>query len=480
MTQQRSGSPEQDGAGDDERAARLRALLSVPIDIPGRAAVVEPEDAAPTTRPGERPAEPGGADVEAPADATDTGTAPDEPEAHDAEADDTDHAPGASPDGAGRRPVPLASVVSAVVLVALFAAGIGLAYAGTRIIRSSTEGEVLEPVDDPTAPGFEALVEPTPTLAVLHDLDGEIDAITVLTLPSPDSGGGGVVFVPTRVIADMPIFGVAPIEAGYDLGTAQVQAEVVGDVLGAGIGEVAVVDAERWAGLVAPVAPLVVDNPDDLYVDDELRFPAGEIELEADDVGPYLEARVEGQSELARLFRHETLWRAWLTAVQDAGRAEAVPGELESGVGHFVRELARGTTVLERLPVEEGSSEEFADEPTFVTDPEAVEALVAELIPFPRSPRPGVRERVRVLNGTDDLEAARRAAPELPPVGVEVVIVGNASRFDHETTTIAYVGPEHEEAARAIRDVLGAGEVLQDPRPSDVVDITVTLGADHD
>jgi len=474
VTQQRSGPSEQDGVGEDEREARLRALLSVSIERSPRAAG-SASDTVPSGQ-GSAAATSNGPDAPSADEATADGVPGDDGPADEAT---TAERP-AAPAGRGWRDVPLASVVSAVVLVALFAVGLGLAYTGTRIIRSSTEGEVLEPVDDPAAPGFEALVEPTPTLALLHDLDGEIDAITVLTLPSPGSGGGGVVFVPTRVIEDMPIFGVAPIEAAYDLGTAQVQAEVVGDLLGAGMGEVAVVDAERWAGLVAPVAPLLVDNPDDLYVDDELRFPAGEVELEAEDVGPYLEARVEGQSELARLFRHETLWRAWLTAVEDAGGAEAVPGELEAGVGHFVRELAAGDTVLERLPAEEATSEDFAEEPTFVADPEAVDALVAELIPFPRSPRPGVRERVRVLNGTDDLDAARRVAGTLPPVGVEVIIVGNASRLDHETTTIAYVGPEHEHAARAIRDVLGGGEVLQDPRPSDVVDITVTLGADHD
>lgn len=388
-------------------------------------------------------------------------------------------APEAAPDGAPSMPS-LGTVLSVVVLLALFAAGMGLTYVGTRIIRTSTEGEVLEPVSDPTAPGFEALVEPTPTLALIHDRDGEVDSITVLTLPNPASGGGGVIFVPTRVVDDMPIFGVAPIEAAYDLGTAQVQAEIVGDLIGAGIGEVAVVDAERWAGLVAPVGPLTIDNPDDLEVDGELRFPAGELVLAAEDVGPYLEARAADESDLARLFRHETFWEAWIQAVGEAGGADAVPGELETGVGRFVRDLSRGRVELRTLPVEESSSEDFGEEPTFAADVDGIAALVADLIPLPRSPRPGVRPRVRVLNGTDDVSEAQAVAPLLPPAGVTVTVVGNAGSLDHETTTIAYVGPEHEAAAEDIRDVLGVGEVVVDPRPSDVVDITVTLGTDHD
>lgn len=461
MTQERSGGSEPDEVGergepapssDADREARLQALLSVRVVAEDRAA---PEP--PRIRRRSGPEVPGGA-VPAAAGPPDG------------------RAEGSPP---GRR-IRIGTVLSVLVLLGLFATGAGLVYAGTRIIRSSTEGEVLSAVTDPTAPGYEALVSATPTLLVLHDVEGTVAALTVLTLPDPGAGGGGVVFVPTRVVSDMPIFGYAPIEAAYDLGNAEVQAEAVGDVLTTGIGEIAVVDAERWEGLVAPVAPLTIDNPDDLEVDGELAYPAGRLALEAEDVGPYLAARHEGESDLARLFRHRVFWTAWLAAVAESADPSAVPGELEVGIGRFVRELAAGPTVIETLPVEPTTVEMFEDEPTFLPEPEEVAALVAELVPFPRSPRPGVRERVRVLNGTGDLDEARTVARELPPTGVEVVVIGNASSFDHETTTIAYVHPWQEDTAQDIQDLLGVGDVVVDPRPSDVVDITVTLGADHD
>ena len=333
---------------------------------------------------------------------------------------------------------------------------------------------------DPAAPGYEAIVSPTPTLLVIHDVDGIVADLTVLTLPDPSAGGGGVVLVPTRTVSDLPLFGEAPIETAYDLGTAELQAEVVGDVLTTGIGEVVVVDADRWAGLVAPVAPLSIDNPDDIEIDGDVRFPAGDLELEAADVGAYLEAAQEGESDLARLFRHRTFWEAWLEAVAAADDPSAVPGELEAGIGRFVRALAGGPTVVETLPVEPVTIEDYDDQPSFAPQADEVAALVADLVPLPRSPRPGVRPRVRLLNGTEDLDEARELALALPPVGVEVSVVGNARTQDERTTTIAYVNPSHEEAAMAIRDLLGVGEVMVDPRPSDVVDITVTLGADHD
>lgn len=416
-----------DSSPDDDRDARLQALLSVHLMVPPEEPVPQP-DAVP-------------------------------------------------PSG---RPIELGTVLAVAVLLALFATGAGLVYVGARIIRSSTEGEVLAEETDPAAPGYEATVSATPTMLIVHDLDGLVQSLTVLTLPDPGSGGGGVVLVPTRTVSEMPTLGYAPIEAAYDLGSAEAQSAVVGDVLGAGIDDVVVVDADRWAGLVAPVAPLTVDNPDTLEVDGDLRFPAGEIELQAEDVGPYLAARAEGESDLGRLFRHETFWRAWLTAVAEAGAPDAVPGELESGIGRYVRTLSAGQVVVETLPVEPTTVEGFDDEPTFLAEEGGVAALVAEVVPFPRSPRPGVRERVRVLNGTTDLGAARSLVASLPPVGVEVVVVGNARSLDQETTTIAYVNPSHEDTAERIRELLGVGEVLVDPRPSDVVDITVTLGADHD
>jgi len=431
---------------EDDRDARLRALLSVPLGMP--------QPVAPPATP-DRPS---------------------------SEARETPAAESAAPDGTGavRTRIGFGTVLSVLVLLGLFATGAGLVYAGTRIIRSSTEGQVLTQETDPTAPGYEALVSPTPTLLVIHDVGGLVDSLAVLTLPDPNAGGGGVVLVPTRTVSDLPLFGYAPIEAAYDLGTAELQAEVVGDVLTTGIGEVVVVDAERWAGLVAPVAPLSIDNLDDLEVDGELRFPAGDLELEADDVGAYLEATQEGESDLARLFRHRTFWEAWLEAVAASGDPSAVPGELEVGIGRFVRALAAGSSVVETLPVEPVVVEEYDDQPTFAPELDEVAALVADLVPLPRSPRPGVRPRVRVLNGTEDLDEARVLALALPPVGVEVAVVGNARSLDEPTTTIAYVNPSHEEAAMAIRDLLGVGDVVVDPRPSDVVDITVTLGADHD
>lgn len=370
-------------------------------------------------------------------------------------------------------------VISFGVLVALFVSGAGLAYAGARLIRSSTEGETVSPIDDPDAPGFEAFVDPTPTLVMLHDQDGALDAITVLTLPDPDGGGGGVLLVPDRTVVDLPTLGITTIEAAYEFGDAQIEAQAVGDLLSTAMRETEVVDAARWADLVAPVAPITVDNPNELVVDGEVLFPIGEIELEADEVGAYLEADDAEASDLARFARHETFWAAWLEAVAAAGTPEAVPGELDSGIGRFVRALAAGTTAIETLPVQPATTDRHGEDPAFVPRGREVDELVARLVPFPTSPSPGARARVRLLNGTADTTVAASIASDLTPAGVSIVLIGNATSLDHEETTIRYLGEEFRSEALAVADILGVGEVVEESRPSDAADITVTLGEDY-
>lgn len=370
-------------------------------------------------------------------------------------------------------------VASFAVLGALLVAGAGLTYAGTRLIRSSTQGEVFTPVDDPTAPGYEALVDPTPTLVMLHDDEEQLDAITVLTLPDPDGSGGGVLLVPDRTVADLPGFGDIPVEAAYDLGTPEFGAQSVGGLLGVGMLEREVVDAERWSDLVAPVAPITIDNPNELSEDGEVRFPIGEIELEAADVGPYLEADDAQESDLARFARHEIFWDAWLAAVRDAGTEAAVPGELDSGIGRFVRTLASGTTVIETLPVRPVGDDRYGPAEAFFPEDDAIADLLTQFVPFPVSPAPGARARLRLQNGTTDTTEAASVAAALPPAGVEVVLIGNALSLDHDTTTVRYVGDQFRDEALEVVEILGVGEVVEDPRPSDAADITVTLGADY-
>jgi hypothetical protein len=242
-------------------------------------------------------------------------------------------------------------------------------------------------------------------------------------------------------------------------------------MLGFGISEVVVVDKARWAELIGPVAPLTFTNPDAVS-----EFPAGEISLGADQVAAYLGAKGEGQSELARMARHQLFYEAWAAAVAASGDPAVVPGEVESGIGRFVRGLAAGPVQIETLPVTE-----IPLVAGFVRiDPDAavIEDLLPTVVPFPTAARPGGRVRVRLLDGTGDQDHVLRTAPLVVPADAEIVVVGNADRFDYEITEIRYHVPLQKTAAESLRAALGAGRVIDDPRQTDAFDVTIVLGTD--
>ena len=107
----------------------------------------------------------------------------------------------------------------------------------------------------------------------------------------------------------------------------------------------------------------------------------------------------------------------------------------------------------------------------------AIALIVAEV-----APGSGVassdRIRVQVLNGTGAPGLSQQVQPALAAAGAVVSLTGNADRFDHQLTQVVFYRDEDLEAAQAVRQALGVGEVVRSLVPLDVVDVTVVVGAD--
>ncbi|HEX6418941.1 MAG TPA: LytR C-terminal domain-containing protein [Acidimicrobiales bacterium] len=346
--------------------------------------------------------------------------------------------------------------------------GIGLTVTGLSRVRSSTVGRYAEVVGA-DEPGHQAYVVPTPTMGVLHrGADGDLAGAYVLAL-EPADDGGTVLAVPPSTVAPGAEGTLADV---YAAGGAEAAARSLGLVLNAAITEHVEVDHEVWAQLVEPVAPI------DLTVDRPVgRWEPGEVALEPGDVGPFLSALGDGETDLARLERQQAFWSAWLPLVAGGGE-DAVPGEASSGIGRFVRGVAQGEAVL-GLPV--GRDGDAGDR--LVPDAALLGDLVARAVPYPRSPEPGARVRVRLLSGTGDPDQAAAAARALVAGGAEIVIVGNASSFDVTETTLV-PGPGGREKAMwlavtaldaPVEEAAGAPEGAV---PGEEIDVTVILGQD--
>src|SRR5690606_33904987 len=103
----------------------------------------------------------------------------------------------------------------------------------------------------------------------------------------------GVLLIPTRLVVGADTPRPQPLAAVF----AASGAEGVGDALRRtfhiGFDSVVSVDDTRWAALVSSVAPVVVDNTDELVRTDatgteEVAFPVGVLELEPESVGEFL------------------------------------------------------------------------------------------------------------------------------------------------------------------------------------------------
>ncbi len=357
----------------------------------------------------------------------------------------------------------------AVVLTVAVLLGGVLTVAGLRTLRDSTAGRTLTSTD-PSEPGFEGLLEPTPTLLVIHRSGGVLRSAALLALATGDAGGSVILLPPSVEVGDGDGAATLAVTAAFG-GTPEVVRGAGEAVAGVGVQELVELDDTRWAELVAPVAPLAIQNPDDVA-----GFPAGPISLQADEVGAWLAATGPDESELGALYRQQLFWEAWLAAVAGSGTAEAVPGELDSGMGRYVRGLAGGHLEVATIPVTDRV--DGLGNTIFEVDREALRGIITDLVPFPTGTVLAPRTRVRLLDGTGDQDHVRRVAPNVVMADATIVVVGNAGAFDHQTTEIRYHNPTQRTAAERLQRALGAGTVIEDVRPIDAFDVTIVLGTD--
>ncbi|MCU1453921.1 MAG: hypothetical protein JWN46_2067 [Acidimicrobiales bacterium] len=470
------------------RRAVLRPTEQPSTRGPARRSLASALAAIPDREPSPVAARPAGGDgaVEAPpSELIDAGApAPTEVES-DAEPEAED---GAAVAGRARRvPAPrrhvpwFRRVAFALAVLALVGAIPALGWVGVRLIRNSKAGTFSATGSNPSAPGYEAPVEPTPTGVVIQrDANNKPISLTVLALGST-AQGGSVLFLPLDTRVAFPAYGVDRLRAAYAVAAPAVARSNlvarVADVLHIGFDEANVIDVNdlQWAALTKKVAPITFQNPDPLTVAGKSLQP-GTVALAPEEVGPYLAALRPGESDLNRLNRHQVFWDAWLKAVGRSNDPAVIPGETGSGLGLFVRTLAKGTVRLTTLPLKAATGDPNA---AFVPDDTEVQRLITDMVPAPIPPFPGARISLRVLNGVAGKSIGTDITRPLVAAGANILIVGNGRTFGNATTVYEYRDPVFKDRATLIRAALGNKGTLRLNRLApDNVDVTVTLGRD--
>ena len=353
-----------------------------------------------------------------------------------------------------------------LLLFGLAAAVPLLVWLGWSAISGSSDGtEVGAPID-PAAPGYEAIVDPTPTLLLIHANGDRLHGITLLVL-TDEGAEGAVLIMASETRTSSGLLTDRWAESG-SIGVA----DSVAELLGVRPGDTQVVGDEGWAALVTSVEPVILLSPVPLLSPDGETLYGTDVVLAAAEVGPYLAGRSPGESPLVGLSRHVSFWNAWLKQVAESNKPDVIPGETDRGMGRFVRSLVAGEFLIATTDVR------VTDGGEVVLRPEHNAYLVSEVIPFPILAADGSLPKVRLLNGVGDLELTKAAARELSRAGAHITRIGNAAEFGWETTRVAYHDTGFAPHAEAFRDALGTGTVIAEELPDTSVGITVTFGAD--
>ena len=325
-------------------------------------------------------------------------------------------------------------------------------------------------VDAPTA----TEVKVPPVLLAERAPDGSASWLTEV-VPAPDGTGGSLLLIPNGTMAEVPSLGLEPVAAALAAGGPERLLTATENLIGAPLGTVDVLDAGGLAQLLAPVGPLVVDIPErveDVFPSGRVAvlYEAGRNRIEPTEVSRLLSA-TGNSTALARLARHQAFWEAWLTRIKQ--QPKLAP---DGALGKALRAIASGRWSIRVVPVKSagtlGSGQQI-----YQLDRKALPAVLRTV--FPGAARDVAdRPRVRVLNGTGELELAQRVSEKLVPAGIEVTLTGNANPLGQRQTQVIYYDARKRAMAEKVRAALGVGILVHNRNETDVVDVTVIVGKD--
>jgi len=343
---------------------------------------------------------------------------------------------------------------------------------------------------DPEAPGYRAIVSPTPTLLVAHRApDGTLAGVALLA--AAGERGGAVVLVPTTLVVDADGARPRTLEAVFAAGGTEALRTELGRTIGVGFDRVVAADGRDWATALGSGTRVVVDNPDELLdTDGSVRFTPGKLTLTVADVERFLRLRSADEDERSRLYRNELMWEAILHTVATqppAGGSDPLRSMLENVAGGDAEVTplpvvaARNDLVakLEVASTTQPSSSAPADASVaYVLDSQASDSLIATVVPFPISAFPGDRVRVRLLDGIGDAAATLGVSSMLVPAGAEITVFGNADRFDYRVSEVRFYDEAQRSRAEAMASALGVASAEFKPAADTTVDVEVVVGKD--
>ncbi len=372
-----------------------------------------------------------------------------------------------------------------VALLAVAVGGALVALAGTdKVLGSTGTPEIPKAIEDPNAPGWTAVVEPTETAMVAHTgSEGALTGVSVLIGDEDEAEGGSVLVIPADTQVTAPgLTDPILLSALFEDQGVDGLAVGVGGLLGFGFTEgESVLDADAFEQLLNAVAPIEITVVDPITtVDPSDSIVSGTHQFDASELVSYFEVLGDGESPLNRTDRQRRLWVALLVELaNDEAAVDSVVGSSEP-FGELLGELAAGPVNDLSLPV----TPEFSDgeeRPIYLIradDADQIASMSAAIVPLPTAPYPGARARLELSDGAGDATARDTAIPALTTAGAELVLLRNELVFDQERSEVIYYDESFAQIAADMADAIGAAEPTLVASEGPLFDVEVTLGRD--
>jgi hypothetical protein len=384
-----------------------------------------------------------------------------------------------------RRPAPKANWFWRFVFP-LMVAGAGIAVlllweAGTKAVLDSTDGEELAVVTDPAAPGFEAFVDPTPTMLLVHTDGGQLSGVTVLSQTALDNGGTAVL-LSADLLVEVDGVAAAYLREAYTAGGADAVETLVAELFGFGFLERVELDASQlreWMRLVEPVPFNLLDDLLQINEagDTEVWLSRGRKDLDGELAAQIYGFTNPGESDANRIERQLDLWVSWLDAIGRADDLAAATLPFDDGLSPFLRSLGGGSaevSILAADVVTDAEGESFLMLNASQLD--RVAEIAEAIVPVPIAPPLSERSTVRLLNGTDNPEIRDEAMELLIELEITIGVIGNALEFGVQQTSVTYHRAQAQADADRVAAVLGTVATLVE-NLDQPVDLTIVIGA---
>ncbi len=399
---------------------------------------------------------------------------------------------------ARRRRTTLIASVAAATAVALV---IALTIVGALALYNSTDGA------DASGPRDELVFPQTPIGAIAAlDATGRLASVAVLVV-QPAGSGGSIVTVP--VSADSS--GGAgterlPLDETYAVQGEDALRNELGVVLRLGLDDIAFVDANQLADLLAPIGPLQVDLPVDVTdAGGKVVAEAGATQMDATAAAAVLTSRDPSVPAVQQYPAAAAVWSAVAQAIGTgvtpgsapsttaaaASSASSAPTTSDPGQaavdGLFAKLIAGrvGVRALRTTPVAADQNPRGVD--VCLLDPAEVILVFGQIAPVAVS-APGSGLSFRIVSafsdaqlagtGLTNTDAAYRAITTILAVGGNVVSVATTGEAPGAATALAVSDAEIVDGAKQVQDSLGAVKVTVAEQPIAGVDVVATLGTD--